>query len=88
MVKKYTSFDNYSKKPLKEDVRKAMKRYYQQLDSNMPVDVYKLVLDEVEPPLLEATMNFVNQNQSKASQILGINRTTLRTKLKKHGLLK
>ncbi|MFL2699936.1 MAG: helix-turn-helix domain-containing protein [Gammaproteobacteria bacterium] len=88
MVKKYKSFDNYSKKPLKEDVRKAMKRYYQQLDSNMPVDVYKLVLDEVEPPLLEATMNFVNQNQSKASQILGINRTTLRTKLKKHGLLK
>tara|TARA_B100001250_G_scaffold71019_1_gene57347 strand:- start:689 stop:955 length:267 start_codon:yes stop_codon:yes gene_type:complete len=88
LVKKYKSFDNYSKKPLKEDVRKAMKRYYQQLDSNMPVDVYKLVLDEVEPPLLEATMNFVNQNQSKASQILGINRTTLRTKLKKHGLLK
>ena len=88
MVKKHTSFDNYSKKPLKEDVKKAMKRYYQQLDSNMPVDVYKLVLDEVEPPLLEATMNFVNQNQSKASQILGINRATLRTKLKKYGLLK
>ena len=51
-------------------------------------DFIKLVLDEVELPLLEATMNFVNQNQSKASQILGINRTTLRTKLKKHGLLK
>jgi len=33
-------------------------------------------------------MKFVNQNQSKASQILGINRATLRTKLKKYGLLK
>jgi Fis family transcriptional regulator len=54
----------------------------------MPIDVYKLVLDEVEPPLLIATMKFVNQNQSKASQILGINRATLRTKLKKYGLLK
>ena len=88
MAKKNTSFDDYSKKPLKEEVRKAMNRYYQQLDTNMPIDVYKLVLDEVEPPLLIATMKFVNQNQSKASQVLGINRATLRTKLKKYGLLK
>ena len=57
-------------------------------ESNMPIDVYKLVLDEIEPPLLIATMKFVNQNQSKASRILGINRATLRTKLKKYDLLK
>ncbi|MFL2725351.1 MAG: helix-turn-helix domain-containing protein [Gammaproteobacteria bacterium] len=88
MAKKNKSFDNYSKKPLKEEVRKAMKRYYGQLESNMPIDVYKLVLDEIEPPLLIATMKFVNQNQSKASRILGINRATLRTKLKKYDLLK
>ena len=88
MAKKNKSFDNYSKKPLKEEVRKAMKRYYGQLGSNMPIDVYKLVLDEVEPPLLRATMKFVNQNQSKASRILGMNRATLRTKLKKYDLLK
>ncbi len=88
LAKKNKSFDNYSKKPLKEEVRKAMKRYYGQLGSNMPIDVYKLVLDEVEPPLLRATMKFVNQNQSKASRILGINRATLRTKLKKYDLLK
>ena len=65
-----------------------MKRYYGQLESNMSIDVYKLVLDEIEPPLLIATMKFVNQNQSKASRILGINRATLRTKLKKYDLLK
>ena len=86
LAKKNKSFDNYSKKPLKEEVRKAMKRYYGQLGSNMPIDVYKLVLDEVEPPLLRATMKFVNQNQSKASRILGINRATLRTKLLNCGL--
>ena len=80
------SFDSYSKKPLKEEVRKAMKRYYGQLGSNMPIDVYKLVLDEVEPPLLNAVMKFANNNQSKASRILGINRTTLRTKLKKYNI--
>ena len=81
------SFDSYSKKPLKEEVRKALKRYFVQLDQkNMPIDVYQLVLNEVEPPLLNAVMKFVNNNQSKASRILGINRTTLRTKLKKYNI--
>jgi Fis family transcriptional regulator len=62
-----------------------MKRYFAQLDqNNMPIDVYQLVLNEVEPPLLHAVMRFANNNQSKASRILGINRTTLRTKLKKY----
>ena len=64
-----------------------MKRYFAQLDQkNMPIDVYQLVLNEVEPPLLNAVMKFVNNNQSQASRILGINRTTLRTKLKKYNI--
>ena len=87
MGNKNKSFDSYSKKPLEEEVRKAMKRYFVQLDQkNMPIDVYQLVLNEVEPPLLNAVMKFVNNNQSKASRILGINRTTLRTKLKKYNI--
>jgi Fis family transcriptional regulator len=52
----------------------------------MPIDVYQLVLNEVEPPLLNAVMRFANNNQSQASRILGINRTTLRTKLKKYNI--
>ena len=64
-----------------------MKRYFVQLDQqNIPIDVYQLVLNEVEPPLLNAVMKFANNNQSKASRILGINRTTLRTKLKKYNI--
>jgi Fis family transcriptional regulator len=64
-----------------------MKRYFAQLDQkNMPIDVYQLVLNEVEPPLLNAVMKFANNNQSQASRILGINRTTLRTKLKKYNI--
>ena len=87
MGSKKKSFDSYSKKPLKDEVRKAMKRYFAQLDQkNMPIDVYQLVLHEIEPPLLEAVMRFANNNQSKASRILGINRTTLRTKLKKYNI--
>ena len=60
-------FDSYSKKPLKDEVRKAMKRYFLQLDQkNNPIDVYHMVLNEVEPPLLDAVMKFSNDNQSKA----------------------
>jgi Fis family transcriptional regulator len=86
LIKKESSFDSYSKKPLKDEVRKAMKRYYRQLDSSAPIDVYELVLSEVEPPLLIQTMKYANNNQSKAAKILGINRTTLRTKLKKYNI--
>ena len=87
-MKKKDSFDSYSKKPLKDEVRKSMKRYFLQLDKkNTPIDVYDLVLNEIEPPLLNSVMKFSNNNQSKASRILGINRTTLRTKLKKYNLM-
>tara|TARA_B100001250_G_scaffold364909_1_gene345302 strand:+ start:330 stop:596 length:267 start_codon:yes stop_codon:yes gene_type:complete len=84
---KKNSFDSYSKKPLKDEVRKAMKRYFNQLDpKNTPIDVYQLVLKEVEPPMLKSVMKFCNNNQSKAARVLGINRTTLRTKLKKYNI--
>ena len=87
MGNKKKSFDSYSKGPLKEEVRKAMKRYFKQLDqNNIPIDVYQLVLNEIEPPLLSSVMKFSNNNQSKASKVLGINRTTLRTKLKKYDI--
>ncbi len=87
MGNKKKSFDSYSKKPLKDEVRKAMNRYFAQLDQkNIPIDVYQLVLNEVEPPLLASVMKFSNNNQSKASRVLGINRTTLRTKLIKYNI--
>ena len=64
-----------------------MNRYFNQLDQkNIPIDVYQLVLNEVEPPLLNSVMDFSNNNQSKAAKILGINRTTLRTRLKKYNI--
>ena len=64
-----------------------MKRYFKQLDQkNIPIDVYQLVLNEIEPPLLSSVMRFSSNNQPKAARILGINRTTLRTKLKKYDI--
>ena len=87
MKNKKKSFDSYSKKPLKDEVRTAMTRYFNQLDQkHTPINVYQLVLNEVEPSLLNSVMKFSNNNQSKAAKILGINRTTLRTKLKKYNI--
>ena len=50
-------------------------------------DLYQMVLAEVEAPLLEAVMRYTGDNQSQASEILGLNRGTLRKKLKHYGLL-
>ena len=50
--------------------------------------VYRFLTDSMEKPLLTKLMEYTNGNQLKAAQILGINRNTLRSKLKRHGLLR
>lgn len=52
-----------------------------------PTNIYRLVVDEVERPMLEIMMRYTHSNQSRAAQCLGINRATLRTKLRRHNLL-
>ena len=64
-----------------------MRKYFEQLDGENPTDIYNMVLKEVELPLLEIVMKQCDDNQTKASKILGINRGTLRTKLKEYNLL-
>ena len=60
-----------------------MNRYFNQLDQkNTPINVYQLVLNEIEPPLINAVMKFLIIINLKFARILGLNRTTLRTKLK------
>ena len=67
-------------------VSKSMRKYFKELEGEKPTDIYNMVLKEVELPLLEIVMKECNDNQSQASKILGINRGTLRTKLKEHNL--
>ena len=74
-------------KKLGHQVSKSMRKYFDQLDGENTTDIYNMVLKEVELPLLEIVMEQCDNNQSKASKILGINRGTLRTKLKEHNLL-
>jgi len=72
---------------LRKEVEKALGRYFQHLDDEPMVDLYQMVLSEIEPPLLEAVMRYTRNNQSKASTMLGLNRGTLRKKLKQYDLL-
>ena len=72
---------------LRGAVERALQNYFAHLEGADVTDVYNLVLTEVEAPLLETVMNYVKGNQTKASELLGLNRGTLRKKLKQYDLL-
>jgi Fis family transcriptional regulator len=73
-------------RPLRESAEIALRRYFADLEGTAPTDLYAMVINEVEKPLLRAVLEFTRGNQSRASEILGINRSTLRKKLRAHGL--
>lgn len=72
---------------LRDCVESTLSNYFAQLDGAPVKDVYQLVLTEVEAPLLEQVLKYTRNNQTKASTLLGLNRGTLRKKLKQYGLL-
>ena len=74
-------------KPLSEQVRKAMKKYFATLGDSSPANVYEMVMAEVEPEVLKAVMRYTNNNQSKAATALGLNRATLRRKLHRYHII-
>jgi Fis family transcriptional regulator len=71
---------------LRKCVEEAMAVYFEQLDGHPTDDLYKMVMNEVEEPLFRSVMHYTRGNQSKAAELLGINRGTLRKKLKMYGL--
>ncbi len=72
---------------LQKNVAQIMQHYFASLKGEEPRHVYDFFLDEIEEPLLVVVMKQVNNNQSEAARILGLSRGTLRTKLKKFGML-
>jgi Fis family transcriptional regulator len=73
--------------PLAECVRRALETYFDQLDGYAPNELHRLLLEEVERPLLEVVMRRTGGNQTRAAQLLGLSRSTLRKKLAHFGLL-
>ena len=76
-----------TRKPLRKHTEEALQLYFRTLNGDRPGELYDLVLGEVEEPLFRAVMDYTDGNQSQAAGILGINRGTLRKKLKAYSLL-
>lgn len=69
---------------LSDDIDSILDQYFKDLSGQNPGNLYDLILISVEKPLLLYVMNYAEGNQSKAAEILGLNRNTLRKKLKMH----
>ena len=86
--------DNNSDQPKQEisqlthAVKHSIRRYLYELDGAKPTDMYNMVLRQIEQPLLEAILEHTKGNQSKAAEFLGLNRGTLRKKLRMYNLHK
>lgn len=73
--------------PLCDLVANAVDGYIKDLNGTPMTGLYDVVMEEVERPLLRSVMQNVDHNQTKAAALLGLNRGTLRKKLKTYGLL-
>jgi Fis family transcriptional regulator len=72
--------------PLRDHVARSVRRYLQDINGCDIDDLYEVVLREVEAPLFSEVLRHCDGNQSRAAACLGIDRATLRKKLKAYGL--
>ncbi|MCZ6803715.1 MAG: hypothetical protein O7D86_07255 [Proteobacteria bacterium] len=85
---KQTAADRHEapEKCLSDYVHQAMEAYFEDLDGHQASNLHALFLEEVEKPFFDIVMQFTKGNITRAAQILGLNRVTLRSRLKKYGL--
>ncbi len=61
--------------------------YFDELDGEIPGGLYELAISEIEAPLFDYVLRYTHGNVSRAAELLGIHRSTLRRKLVRHGLI-
>ena len=71
---------------LADCVKKSLDEYFKHLDGQPPHAIYDMVLGCIEKPLLEYILHKLGGNQSKAAEMLGLNRNTLRKKMAQYNL--
>lgn len=67
-------------------VRRAIEKYFKDLDGEKPCGIYDMVIRSVEKPLIEIVLRHSEGNQTRAAEFLGLNRNTLRKKMKAYRL--
>ena len=72
---------------LKQCVSEALGEYLSQVEHEDISNLYNMVMGEVEAPMLAVVMKHARSNQSKAAAMLGLNRGTLRKKLRQYKLI-
>ncbi|SFP37576.1 DNA-binding protein Fis [Nitrosomonas cryotolerans] len=65
-------------------VRKALNNYLNDLEGEKPSSIHGMVIQSVEKPMIEVVMQHTCGNQTQAAELLGINRNTLRNKIKQY----
>ena len=76
-----------SRESIQEVIQKSLEDYFNDLGEQQPSNIYNMMVQTVEKPILATVMQRAGNNQSQAAEMLGINRNTLRKKLQQHGLL-
>ncbi|HUH88013.1 MAG TPA: helix-turn-helix domain-containing protein [Pusillimonas sp.] len=72
--------------PLEQCVRESLDRYFSDLGDSQPHDILDMVMRCVERPVLQVALEKAHGNQSRAAEMLGITRSTLRKKLQAHDI--
>jgi Fis family transcriptional regulator len=67
-------------------VRRTLDVYFRDLDGERPAAIYDMVISCVEKPLIEVVLHRVGGNQTQAAELLGMNRNTLRKKIRAYGI--
>ena len=73
-------------KCLGDNVKDAMDKYFKDMDGHEPNNLHELVMSQVEKPLIESVIDNARGNISRAAQLLGLNRGTLRNRMQKYGI--
>ena len=72
--------------PLRQHVQNTISRYLKDMGNTAPENLYQMLLAEIEPPLIEEILKRTGGNQSRAADMLGITRNTLRTKMQRYSI--
>ena len=75
-----------SQRGLQDCIKDNLEKYFSDLNGESSNGVFKMVIQQTESATIKFVLDKVNQNQSEAARILGINRATLKKKVSLYNL--